>query len=48
LLLTAENTAAMQRKGLKVFPWTVNVPEDISRMKSYKVNGIITDFPDRL
>jgi glycerophosphoryl diester phosphodiesterase len=48
LLLTAENTAAMQRKGLKVFPWTVNVQEDISRMKSYKVNGIITDFPDRL
>lgn len=47
-LLTAENTREMQLKGFKVFPWTVNQPEDIARIKSFKVNGIITDFPDRL
>lgn len=47
-LLTAENTRQMQEKGLKVFPWTVNEPEDIARIKSYQINGIITDFPDRI
>ncbi|RZJ30822.1 MAG: glycerophosphodiester phosphodiesterase [Flavobacterium sp.] len=47
-LLTAENIAQMQSRNLKVFPWTVNEAEDISRMKSFCVDGIITDFPDRL
>ena len=47
-LLTKENTAQMQKKGLQVFPWTVNEKEDIELIKSYNVNGIITDFPDRI
>jgi glycerophosphoryl diester phosphodiesterase len=47
-LLTAENTAKIQKEGFEVFPWTVNEPEDIKRIKNYNVNGIITDFPDRL
>ena len=47
-LLTAENTLKMQQKGFKVFAWTVNEFEDIQKIKSYKVNGIISDFPDRL
>lgn len=47
-LLTAENTRSMQDKNLGVFVWTVNEPEDLARMKSFNVNGIITDFPDRL
>ena len=47
-LLTEENTARMQEKGFQVFPWTVNEIEDIRKIKSYKVNGIISDFPDRL
>lgn len=47
-LLTEENTAQMQAQGFGVFAWTVNEPEDLSRMKSFGVNGIITDFPDRL
>jgi glycerophosphoryl diester phosphodiesterase len=33
---------------LKVFPWTVNDPGDISRMKDLGVDGIITDYPDRI
>ena len=48
LLLTKENTAQIQAKGLQVFPWTVNEIEDIETIKSYNVNGIITDFPDRI
>ena len=47
-LLTAENTKQMQQKGLRVFPWTVNEREDIERLKSFNVSGIISDFPERL
>lgn len=47
-LLTKENTAAMQKLGFQVFPWTVNEWDDIQKIKKYNVNGIITDFPDRI
>jgi glycerophosphoryl diester phosphodiesterase len=47
-LLTKENTALMQQKGFQVFPWTVNELEDIQKIKSLRVDGIISDFPDRL
>ena len=47
-LLTKENTAQIQANGLQVFPWTVNEIKDIEKIKSYNVNGIITDFPDRI
>ncbi len=47
-LLTAENTKQMQEKGFQVFAWTVNEKEDIQKIKSFNVNGIISDFPDRL
>jgi len=47
-LLTAENVQQMQAKKFKVYPWTVNEPEDIIFVQSLNVDGIITDFPDRL
>ena len=47
-LLTKENTAQMQEKGLQIFPWTINEYEDIQKIKTFHVNGIITDFPDRI
>lgn len=47
-LLTAANTAEIQEKGFQVFPWTVNEYDDIKKLKTYNVNGIISDFPDRL
>ena len=47
-LLTKENTAQIQQKGLLVFPWTINNPEDIQKIKAFNVNGIITDFPNRI
>ncbi|HMI06440.1 MAG TPA: glycerophosphodiester phosphodiesterase family protein [Flavobacterium sp.] len=47
-LLTSENTKAMQSENLKVFSWTINELEDIDKIKSYKVDGIITDFPERV
>ena len=47
-LLTKENTAQIQQKGLQVFPWTINEVEDIQKIKTFNVNGIITDFPNRI
>lgn len=47
-LLTIENTKKLQQKGLAVYPWTVNEIDDIQKMKTLKVNGIISDFPDRI
>jgi glycerophosphoryl diester phosphodiesterase len=35
-------------RGLKIFAWTVNEPEDIARMKGLDVDGIISDYPDRI
>ncbi len=47
-LLDKQKTLKMQQQGFEVMTWTVNEPEDIERVKSYHVNGIITDYPDRL
>lgn len=47
-LMSKENTAQLQEKGFEVLPWTVNEPADIKRIQSFNVNGIITDFPDRI
>ena len=34
------------RLGMKFFVYTVNHPEDLSRMKALNVDGIYTDFPE--
>lgn len=47
-LLTVQNVQLMHQKELKVFAWTVNEPSDIANVKRLNVDGIITDFPERL
>ena len=47
-LLSAENVAHMQSQNFKVYPWTINEPSAIIFVKSLNVDGIITDFPDRV
>lgn len=47
-LLNAENVKEIREAGFKIFPWTVNDSEAISKMKIFKVDGIISDYPDRL
>ena len=47
-LLSKENVALVQEKGFEVYPWTVNSNEDFQKIKSFNVNGIISDFPDRI
>ncbi len=47
-LLNEEIVAKILEKGIKIFPWTVNSIEDITFVKSLHVDGIISDFPDRI
>ncbi|OXB02881.1 glycerophosphodiester phosphodiesterase [Flavobacterium oncorhynchi] len=47
-LLNTENVHHIQEKGFLVLPWTVNSKEDIQKVKSYNVNGIISDNPDKI
>ena len=37
-----------QGLGLQVIPWTVNAPADMERLVAWGVDGLITDYPDRL
>lgn len=37
-----------QDKGYKIIPWTVNEEQDMFKMLRWNVDGIITDYPDRL
>ena len=46
--LTPENVAAARRLGLKIIPWTVNERADIERILKLGVDGIISDYPDRV
>lgn len=47
-LLSKENVILMQQNGFEVYPWTVNSENAIQKIKSFNVNGIISDFPDRI
>lgn len=39
---------SLREKNVKLIPWTVNNPKDIDRMIELKVDGIITDYPERV
>jgi glycerophosphoryl diester phosphodiesterase len=46
--LTPDALAEARQLGLKVLPWTVNAPADIERLIAWGVDGIISDYPDRV
>ncbi|TFZ05853.1 glycerophosphodiester phosphodiesterase [Ramlibacter henchirensis] len=46
--LTAVELKQAHSLGLKVIPWTVNDPADIERLIALGVDGIISDYPDRV
>jgi glycerophosphoryl diester phosphodiesterase len=46
--LQKQDLAIAQNLGLQVIPWTVNNPDDMDRLLQWGVDGLITDFPDRL
>jgi glycerophosphoryl diester phosphodiesterase len=45
--LTPATIAEGQSLGLTVLPWTVNDPADMARLIDWRVDGLITDYPDR-
>jgi glycerophosphoryl diester phosphodiesterase len=45
-LASARFIARAHERGLKVFVYTVNNPEDIDRLQVLGVDGIFTDFPE--
>ncbi|MFD6419730.1 glycerophosphodiester phosphodiesterase family protein [Streptomyces sp. NPDC060194] len=40
--------ADAHRRGLKVVPWTCNDPATLERLVDMGVDGVITDYPDRV
>src|SRR5262249_33904268 len=46
--LTPGSVAEAKALGLKLIPWTVNARVDMERLLGLRVDGIISDYPDRL
>jgi glycerophosphoryl diester phosphodiesterase len=46
-LIDQPTVKVIQQKGMKVIPWTVNEIDDLQLLTQWKVDGIITDYPDR-
>ena len=46
--LTVAAVERFHQRGIAVIPWTVNKPKAIRRMISWGVDGIISDYPDRV
>jgi glycerophosphoryl diester phosphodiesterase len=46
--LTPEVLAAARAEKLRIVAWTVNEPADIARMIEAGIDGIISDYPDRV
>jgi glycerophosphoryl diester phosphodiesterase len=47
-VLTAELVESAHANGLPVVVWTVNEPAEMRRFAELGVDGIVTDYPDRL
>jgi len=46
--IDADYVADAHVGGLRVYPWTVNEPMDIRRVVELGVDGVISDYPDRV
>lgn len=46
--LTKGNVSKIRNHGFKIYTWTVNDAEQISKMKSLGVDGIFTNYPERV
>jgi glycerophosphoryl diester phosphodiesterase len=46
--LDEEQVRQCHAAGIAVIPWTVNDPADWARLVAWDVDGITTDYPDRL
>jgi len=48
LLLSQNKVEHIHKLRMKLIPWTVNEIADMRRLKAWGVDGIITDYPDRI
>lgn len=46
--LTKDIVEELQEAGIKVIPWTINEVEEMRELIEWGVDGIITDYPDRI
>jgi glycerophosphoryl diester phosphodiesterase len=46
--VTQETVERAHGAGIRVVVWTVNEPRDIAQLIDWGVDGIISDYPDRL
>ncbi len=47
-VLTPSNLSRARQKGLKVFVWTLDTEEEMEQFLNWGMDGIITNYPDRL
>jgi len=47
-LVTAKSVEAAHRQGQHVLPWTINDQGEMRRLLDIGVDGLITDYPDRM
>jgi glycerophosphoryl diester phosphodiesterase len=45
--LTKEQIDFCHAKGMQVIPWTINTTGEMQKFSAWKVDGIITDYPNR-
>ena len=46
--VNAENVAKLHEAGFKVYTYTVNDPAEFQRLKAAGVDGVFSDYPDRM
>ena len=46
--LNQEIVNTIHDSGFKIYSWTINKPEEINKAITFGIDGIITDFPDRV
>jgi glycerophosphoryl diester phosphodiesterase len=46
-IVDADFVKSCHEKKIKVLPWTVNTKAEIEQLKSLKVDGVISDYPDQ-
>jgi glycerophosphoryl diester phosphodiesterase len=47
-VITKQLIEDAHKKGISVYTWTINSEENMRRLIQWGIDGIITDFPDRL
>ena len=47
-MVTPKRVSTLHQAGYKVFVYTVNEPSDIQAMRAIGVDGVFSDFPDRV